>query len=502
MHHDCTEVNGHCSAGGHCLARLPVTPMQSGVRSIARNTAYLSSTRAITSISRAVYAILLAAMLGPELYGMFNYVLSWSLLLLPVAVLGLDLILIREIGRGRENSHQLVGQTFTLRLFAGTLVAAAFICAGFMLESDSRVLLLYIVLAFALIGRSLALWVNAILKGHEVADRIFWLESGFRLGEVLVGALILYLGGGLLGVALVHALSWVVQAMAGFWLLHRKVIALSIAWHRASVLELLGKGAPFVVAAFLGVWMLQGGVFYVRWFEGFSADLGNYMLAMQAFLIIGGVAAELGQAALPALSRSIDRGDGKEAYFIDVILRIGILAGGFLALVAQLSGAQLIGWLFDQSYSMSGVLLPWALLIVCNYFLYVNLNSVLIASGRFLQVVVVAASGALVFSLLAPVLFQTHQLAGIIWATGGGMLSANGLQLLFLSRRSRVSLGRSLLAPLLVVVAGWATTLMVTAWWLMFQLVMVTAVLVVMALVLRVIPATAWRQTLSYLKGP
>jgi O-antigen/teichoic acid export membrane protein len=465
--------------------------MRHGVRSIAKNTAYLSSTRAISSVSRAIYAILLAAMLGPELYGMFNYVLSWSLLLLPLGVLGLDLVLIREIGRARNDAAGIVGQTLSLRIVSGLLLSCAFVGLGLALESDARIRLLYAVLAIGLFGRNLALWVSSILKGHEVSEYVFRLETGFRIGEVIIGTLALYLGAGVLGVALVHAASWILQAGVGLWLVHRLLVTLAIAWHWNQALALLRNGAPFVVASFLGVWILQGGVVYLRWFDGFSAELGNYMLAMQGFLIIGGIAAELGQAALPVLSRSLDRSDGKEAFFIGAVLRAAILGGGLLAIVAQLTGPGLIHWLFDRSYTLAGELLPWALLIVCNYFLYVNLNSVLIAAGRFGQMVVVALTGALVFSILAPLLFHAHQLSGVIWATGLGLLTSNLLQLRFLKVTSRLRPLRSVLVPLLIIAAGWAAAEMLPGCCVLMQLVLSIGLMGFLTLALGIVPWSA-----------
>ena len=48
-----------------------------GVSSIAKNTFYLLGGRWLTTLIQGAYAIVLARMLGPELYGLYNYGLSW-----------------------------------------------------------------------------------------------------------------------------------------------------------------------------------------------------------------------------------------------------------------------------------------------------------------------------------------------------------------------------------------------------------------------------------------
>ncbi|MCK5360124.1 MAG: oligosaccharide flippase family protein, partial [Gammaproteobacteria bacterium] len=82
-----------------------------GIRSILANTAYLSFARSLTGIVRIVYAVLLARYLGAEAYGFFNYGLSWYLIFIPLAALGLDSVLIREIGRDRGNASTWLTET-------------------------------------------------------------------------------------------------------------------------------------------------------------------------------------------------------------------------------------------------------------------------------------------------------------------------------------------------------------------------------------------------------
>ena len=97
----------------------------------------------MTGIVRIVYAVLLARFLGAEVYGFFNYGLYWYLIFIPFAALGLDFVLIREIGRNRKNTSRLLTDTLVLRALASLLVAAMCFAIGYFVDVDanSRILL-------------------------------------------------------------------------------------------------------------------------------------------------------------------------------------------------------------------------------------------------------------------------------------------------------------------------------------------------------------------------
>ena len=110
-----------------------------GVVSIALNASYLLAGRWLTISVRFIYAIILTRYLGPELYGYLNYGISWYFAFFPVATVGLGIILIREVGRNRDNSKKTVNQIFTTRFLISaraSLKASSLIFPRNSLKSD------------------------------------------------------------------------------------------------------------------------------------------------------------------------------------------------------------------------------------------------------------------------------------------------------------------------------------------------------------------------------
>lgn len=425
-----------------------------GVKSVLKNSAYLSGATMISSIAKVMYAIALAKVLGPELYGMFNLGMSWYLLFLPISLLGLDSILIREVGRNKDNTSKLIGHSLVIRSISSICISTLCFLIGYFLETDSTAKSLLFVFSIALLGRGLSLWVNSLLKAFEASFYVFWQETGFRLLEVFLGLTILYLGGGVVEVASVHAFSWLMQGVIGFYLVRKNFVSLKPYWDITSIKILIMQGFPFVISAFLANWLFQGGVFVIRTFDGYNQDLGVYALALQVLLILGGILSGLGGAALPALSRSADRGDGKSAYFIDLVLRAGILIGGILTISGLTLGAKVVGWVFGPSYSPLVELLPWVLFFVSGYFLLRILNFVIVSFGDYNKIALVSIVGSIVFTALVIPFYSYFGLLGITLATGVGLFSANFMQITMLKTKYEIDLNHSVFRPLIVVLIG------------------------------------------------
>ena len=405
---------------------------RSGIKSIAINVAYLSSARFITSLSRAFYAVILSYFLGAELYGLFNYGLSWYVLFVPVSVLGLNGIIIREIGRDRSQAESLVGQTLTLRTISTFVVSFLSVLLAWLIEADPLPRQLLFIFSAALFGRGLSLWANAVFQAYESSGYVMGMEVSFRLLEVLVGVGLLYAGYGVVTIAIVHAASWVLQGMMGLALIRLKLFKAWFSWDSKIQLSLFKRGMPFIVSSFLIGWLFQGPIIMFRHLEGFGIGLGQLALALQAFFIIGAVVSELGGAALPVLARSIDRGDGKSGYFIDLVLRGGALMSGILSIVALIIGPWLVDWLFGNDYDLTASLLPWTLLLVALYFWVNTLSNVMVAHGKYPAIMLNNAVGAVILTLSFPFLVSAVNMLGVVIALALGLFGSVVAHLYFL----------------------------------------------------------------------
>jgi O-antigen/teichoic acid export membrane protein len=69
-----------------------------------------------------IVSILMARYLGPEQYGMLNYIVAFVALLMPLGRLGLDGVISRDIAVGKQDVGELLSSAFFLKVIGSTLL--------------------------------------------------------------------------------------------------------------------------------------------------------------------------------------------------------------------------------------------------------------------------------------------------------------------------------------------------------------------------------------------
>ena len=96
-------------------------------RQIARNGIVLLGGQAALIVSSAVTSFALARQLGTVQFGEYNAVLAFVGLFLPIAMFGLDIVLIREMTQDPDRAPSILGTGLLIRLaaFSGRNAAIA-----------------------------------------------------------------------------------------------------------------------------------------------------------------------------------------------------------------------------------------------------------------------------------------------------------------------------------------------------------------------------------------
>jgi PST family polysaccharide transporter len=91
------------------------------LQKIVGNTGWLFADRILRMGVGLVVGVWIARYLGPEQFGLFNYAIAFVALITPLATLGLDGIVIRDIVRAPECRDETLGTAFVLKLLGGML---------------------------------------------------------------------------------------------------------------------------------------------------------------------------------------------------------------------------------------------------------------------------------------------------------------------------------------------------------------------------------------------
>lgn len=441
---------------------------RAGVRRVLENASYLVFSNSLGAVLRAVYALVIARFLGPELYGLYNYGMGWYLAFIPLANLSMESVMARRIGVSPDSVRSVLAQTILLRSSSVIVATLACLLIGWLVEDDSGVLLLLIVFSFAVIGRSLATWVASVFVAIEKVRRNFILESSMRMLEICVGIGLILAGYGILALAVMHVASWWIQAMLGMLMVRWSVGRLSFQGSLKAAGGLLIEVLPIAVS-YMGIfWLLQGPIILFRLVGNSSSDLGQVALVLQIFFITGTLPISLGRAALPLLSRSVSRKDTKDALFLSLSLRASLFGGTIIGLVSMALGDALVPLVFGDQYEVAGSLLGVAIWLVIPFSMGWIVYQLLIAHRKKAALLFSSLLGALAMTGTIVFLVEVGDTVGFLTAVGFGMSVWSILALVFLSEQVEVDWWLAVGAPVLSVIpalGGYWVMTNVTAIW-------------------------------------
>jgi PST family polysaccharide transporter len=122
----------------------------SGLKAIIFNTGWLFADRILRMGFGLIVGVWIARYLGVQQFGIFNYASAFAALFSPIATMGLDGIVIKEIVRYPTNKEEILGTTFCLKLIGAiSCLLLTILCILVFRHNDSLTVWLVAILAFA-----------------------------------------------------------------------------------------------------------------------------------------------------------------------------------------------------------------------------------------------------------------------------------------------------------------------------------------------------------------
>lgn len=422
-----------------------------GVASIARNLTYVMGGRGVYFATRFLYAVVLARVLGPEIYGKINYGIALYLLFLPLTKIGLEVVLSRDAGLSRLQGDRTAALTLTLRIASILVVTAAYVGFSFFLEGDPELRRMVLVFSFALIGRSLAFWTESVYTAYEVNQYSFRQQAIFRTLEVALGLAALFAWQEALPVVAAHCLAWCLEAAYGLSVIHRRILPLRLGTDAADLRRIFLQGLPLAGVMLLATLPYQGPLVFFRHVASHGDTLGQLAIAMQVFFMLSQVPLALGSVSLPVLSRAAVRRDGKDRVYAQTVIRYTMLFGSVLALLGMAFGPWVTVLIFGDHYARAGTLVGPALWLIVPWATGHALTGVLLAMKRDKETLFCTLAGALLFSLTISPGVSRYGVIGAIWCSALSMSLTAGFLIYFLHRRPGLDVWVSLARPGLMV---------------------------------------------------
>jgi len=284
------------------------TPMKTKVVS---NLVWAVGGKIVTLSGNLLVGILVARYLGPEKYGLMNYVISYVTIFQVFASLGLDSIEIREESRSETNRDVIMGTAFRLKLIAAfatmLLIAATTFIAKVDLYTQAMIMVY-----------SLSIVFNTMSVARNYFTSIIWNEYIVKteITRTLIGA------GVKIGLLLMHAsLTWFILAMlldvlmlgSGYAISYNSKIAKVSMWRwdRKTAGYLLKESFPMMLSGTAVIIYTRINQVMIGFMLG-NGDVGQFSIATSFVDICIFVPTILSQTISPVLVRTYEQ--DKEEY--------------------------------------------------------------------------------------------------------------------------------------------------------------------------------------------
>lgn len=116
------------------IGKLHLSPTK---EKVVRNVVWAVTGKVVTLLGSLLVGILVARYLGPEQYGLMNYVVSFVMLFQVLASFGMDNIEIREESKSPEEKNKIIGTAFTLKIIFAIITIALVCITAWLFETDS-----------------------------------------------------------------------------------------------------------------------------------------------------------------------------------------------------------------------------------------------------------------------------------------------------------------------------------------------------------------------------
>ena len=145
--------------------------LSSTKEAIVQNLFWAVLGKIVSLLSGLFVGIIVARYLGPEQYGLMDYVISYVFLFQSFAIFGLDSIETREEARGHEPFPVIIGTAFTLKVVLAIIFMVAVIITSWFMEADGYTTLLVAVYSLSIVFNTLGVirnYFTAIVQNEYV----------------------------------------------------------------------------------------------------------------------------------------------------------------------------------------------------------------------------------------------------------------------------------------------------------------------------------------------
>ena len=317
--------------------------------SIVQNLFWAVLGKIVNLFGGLLVGIIVARYLGPEQYGLMNYVISYVFLFQTFALFGLDSIEIREEARGKKPYPTIIGTAFFLKLFFGCCCILTAITTSWLMEADGYTTLLIAIYSLVVVLNSLNVirnYFTAIVQNEYVVKA----EISRTLISIAIKLILLMLDANLTCFITVYMFDFVLLG-TGYLVAYQTRIGPLSNWHfdRGYATFLMKESFPLLLtSAAVIIYQRIDQVMIGNMID--KSSVGFFSVAAKFTEVLIFLPMILAQTITPILvltrERNITEYQAKAQQFMNFSFWLSLFASAFVSVIAY----WLIRYTFGTAY--------------------------------------------------------------------------------------------------------------------------------------------------------
>jgi O-antigen/teichoic acid export membrane protein len=222
-------------------------------RQIAKNTVAIAISSVITLFLSIFFTAAFARYLGVETYGLFAFAASFVALFGLFFDLGLNALIVREVGRHKEKISFYFGNTFVIEIIVSSLLIILIYCFAYLLGYPGETLLIVLLSAIFLAFEMFVQLIFSTFNAYERREYEALINIVAKFIYVLFGFIGIYFQLPLFEIVILFIFSSGIKYIISYYTLVRNVYKPKIKVDINSWLPLIKLAFPFALGGFLGI---------------------------------------------------------------------------------------------------------------------------------------------------------------------------------------------------------------------------------------------------------
>jgi O-antigen/teichoic acid export membrane protein len=428
----------------------------SDVRTVARNTIFLTFAQVIVIICGMISMKLTTTGLGVEDYGLFGYANSLNTLICSLMDLGLATLTARELARNRSLAGKYLANFLTIRLLLAILVFTGIITAGYLGLLPAGGMYVVFIVSLSVIFSVLTGIFTAIFQSFEKMEYISAQTAITSVLTMLAAAIMYYFKLDVFGYSVLYSLAYMIVLIYCVWVCASKFTMPRLAINPGFWKESIRESLPFGITNIFGIVYYQFGTIYLQYKQNEIA-VGVFRAPFNLFMTILFVPQVLTTVLYPVMSRHFIASQGSMQKVFNKFLKYITIIAFPMGVGTTILADKIMYTFTNAQYSGSVVVLQ--ILIWAAVFIFMsNAFSTLLNSSNMQRTSMIIGFICMILNVVLNIwLVPTYSSIGVAVATTATEFVMLALLILVclrlkngLSRDTIVSLAKSGISSLIM----------------------------------------------------